>query len=124
MFLQRIIKVQLTHILSIGGEKNIMDVLKRIIDLREERHWTEYRLAEESGITQSTISAWFRKDTLPSIPSLEKICDAFGITLSQFFLEENEEISFLTEQQLELIHNAAKLTPEQFHALLHFLETI
>ena len=124
MFLQRIIKVQLTHILSIGGEKNIMDVLKRIIDLREERHWTEYRLAEESGITQSTISAWFRKDTLPSIPSLEKICDAFGITLSQFFLEENEEISFLTEQQLELIHNAAKLTPKQFNALLHFLETI
>ena len=101
-----------------------MDVLKRIIELREERHWTEYRLAEEAEMTQSTISAWFRKNNLPSIPSLERLCDAFGITLSQFFLEEGEETSFLTEKQLALIHHAAKLTPEQFDALLHFLETI
>ena len=101
-----------------------MDVLKRIIDLREERHWTEYRLAEEAEMTQSTISAWFRKNNLPSIPSLERLCEAFGITLSQFFLEEGEEISFLTDKQLELIHHAAKLDDEQFDALLTFLKTL
>lgn len=101
-----------------------MDILKRIIDLREERHWSEYRLAEESDITQSTISAWFRKDILPSIPSLQRICDAFGITMSQFFLEEDEQVSFLTERQLELIHHAAKLDDEQFEALLTFLKTL
>ena len=101
-----------------------MDVLKRIIDLREERHWTEYRLAEEAEMTQSTISAWFRKNNLPSIPSLERLCDAFGITLSQFFLEDGEQVSFLTEKQLELIHHAAKLDDKQFEALLTFLKTI
>ena len=101
-----------------------MDILKKIIDLREERHWTEYRLAEESEITQSTISAWFRKDILPSIPSLQRICDAFGITLSQFFLEEDEQVSFLTDKQLELIHHAAKLDDAQFEALLTFLKTL
>lgn len=101
-----------------------MDVLKRIIDLREERHWTEYRLSEESEMTQSTISAWFRKNTLPSIPSLERLCDAFGITMSQFFLEEDEPVSFLTPKQLELIHHAAKLEDAQFDALLTFLKTL
>lgn len=101
-----------------------MDILKKIIDLREERHWTEYRLAEESEITQSTISAWFRKDILPSIPSLQRICDAFGITLSQFFLEEDEQVSFLTDKQLELIQQAAKLDDAQFEALLTFLKTL
>ena len=101
-----------------------MDVLKKIIDLREERHWTEYRLAEEAEMTQSTISAWFRKNNLPSIPSLERLCDAFGITLSQFFLEEDEQVSFLTEKQLELIHHAAKLDDKQFEALLTFLKTL
>ena len=101
-----------------------MDILQRIIDLREERHWSEYMLAEKSGITQSTISAWFRKGILPTIPSLSRICDAFGITLSQFFLEDNEEVSFLSENQLQLIHSAAKLTPEQFTALLNFIETL
>lgn len=63
-----------------------MDILKRIVDLRTERNWTEYQLAERSGLTQSTISSWYRKNMLPTIPSLSKICDAFGITLSQFFL--------------------------------------
>lgn len=62
-----------------------MDILKRIVDLRTERNWTEYQLAERSGLTQSTISSWYRKNMLPTIPSLSKICDAFGITLSQFF---------------------------------------
>lgn len=65
-----------------------MDILKRIVDLRTERNWTEYQLAERSGLTQSTISSWYRKNMLPTIPSLSKICDAFGITLSQFFLED------------------------------------
>ena len=101
-----------------------MDVLKRIIDLREERHWTEYRLAEEAEMTQSTISAWYRKNTLPSIPSLERLCKAFGITMSQFFLEEENQISFLTNQQLELIHHASKLDNEQFNALLNFLKLL
>ena len=101
-----------------------MDVLKRIVDLREERHWTEYRLAEEAEMTQSTISAWYRKNNLPSIPSLERLCDAFGITMSQFFLAEDEQISFLTDKQLELIHHAAKLDDNQFEALLNFLKTL
>ena len=101
-----------------------MDVLKKIIDLREERHWTEYRLAEEAEMTQSTISAWYRKNNLPSIPSLERLCNAFGITMSQFFLEEEDQTSFLTDKQLELIHYAAKLDEQQFNALLSFLKTL
>ncbi len=28
-----------------------MNVLERIVLLREERHWTEYQLAEHSGLT-------------------------------------------------------------------------
>ena len=40
-----------------------MDILKRIVDLRKERNWTEYQLAEQSGLTQSTISSWYRKNT-------------------------------------------------------------
>ena len=89
-----------------------MDILKRIVDLRKERNWTEYQLAEQSGLTQSTISSWYRKNMLPTIPSLTKLCDAFGITLSQFF------------QQLRLMYYAAKLNSEQYEALLHFLELL
>lgn len=101
-----------------------MDVLDKIIQYRQERNWTEYQLAEKSGLTQSTISSWYRKNMLPSITSLSKICDAFGITLSQFFLEDTENATHLTDQQRRLLHCAAKLDSEQYEALLHFLNLL
>ena len=63
----------------------MFDINERIIELRMERHWSEYQLAEKSGIGQSTISSWTRTKSMPTVPNLEKICNAFGITLSQFF---------------------------------------
>lgn len=102
----------------------MINVLQRIIDLREERHWTEYQLAEKSGLTQSTISSWYRKNMLPTIPSLTKICDAFGISISQFFLEDQSQAVLLNEKELSLLKASSKLDSKQYDALLHFLETI
>ena len=101
-----------------------MDILDKITQFRMERNWTEYQLAEKSGLTQSTISSWYRKNMLPTIPSLMKICDAFGITLSQFFLEDGDNVILINEQQRQLLHHAAKLSPQQYEALLHFLKLI
>lgn len=101
-----------------------MDILNKITELREERHWSEYQLAEKSGLTQSTISSWYRKGILPSIPSLEKICDAFGLSLSQFFIEEEFQAIVPSNQQARLLAYAAKLAPEQYEALLNFLQTL
>lgn len=101
-----------------------MDVLEKITSLRRARNWSEYQLAERSGLTQSTISSWYRKNMMPSIPSLERICDAFGISLSQFFLDENSQAIYLSERQIKLINAANRLSPEQFESLLHFLDTL
>ncbi len=101
-----------------------MNVLDRITDLRLGRGWSEYQLAEYSGLTQSTISAWYRKNMIPSIPSLQRICDAFGISLSQFFLEENSQAVFLTPKQIELINTTNKLSNTQFDLLVQFLNNI
>ena len=102
-----------------------MDVLNKITQLREERNWSEYQLAERSGLTQSTISSWYRKNMTPSIPSLSKICDAFGITLSQFFLEEGDNKTvLLNEKQLLLLKQASRLTSDQFDSLVNFLQKL
>ena len=88
------------------------DILSTITAYRTERGWTEYQLAERSGLPQSTISSWYRKGMVPSIPSLEKICTAFGITLSQLFAEGDTPIS-LTETQKKLLERWSKLDQEQ-----------
>ena len=64
-----------------------MDVLKKINTLRLQRNWSVYRLSVESGIPQSTLTNMFNRETLPSITTLECICNAFHITMSDFFLE-------------------------------------
>ncbi len=101
-----------------------MDVLDKITKLRLERNWSEYQLAEKSGLTQSTISSWYRKNLIPTIPSLIKICEAFGITLSQFFLDTDEASIQITEQQHRLLYYASKLDTEQYNALIEFLKTL
>lgn len=88
------------------------DILAAITSYREKRGWTEYQLAEHSGLPQSTISSWYRKNMIPTVPSLEKICAAFGITLSQLFAEEDAAV-ILTESQRKLLDFWAGLSKEQ-----------
>ena len=62
-----------------------MDVLERLRHLMDERGWTVYRVARESGLSEKTVYNIYSRNTMPSIPTLEAICNAFGITLAQFF---------------------------------------
>ena len=75
------------------------DILAKITAYRNERNWTEYQLADKSGLPQSTISSWYRKNIVPTVPSLEKICSAFGITLSQLFADNQSPVSLTDAQQ-------------------------
>ena len=90
----------------------VKDILATITEYREERGWSEYQLAEHSGLPQSTISSWYRKNMIPTIPSLEKICAAFSITLSQLFAEGNAPVA-LTNSQRKLLERWARLNEDQ-----------
>lgn len=99
------------------------DILSAITKYREERGWSEYQLAERSGLPQSTISSWYRKNMIPTVPSLDKICTAFGITLSQLFSEEDMMLS-VTESQKKLLECWTKLNIEQQDAVLNLIKTM
>ena len=57
----------------------------RIDELCKEMHMTKYRLGVISGVAQSSFSTIMSGKTSPSLNTLKKICDAFGISLFQFF---------------------------------------
>lgn len=101
-----------------------MNVLDRITELRLSKGWSEYQLSEQSGLTQSTISSWYRKNLSPSIPSLEKICKAFGITLSQFFIQDESETIQLTSVQKDLLIATSKLNEQQICFLIEFIKSL
>ena len=97
------------------------DILAVITAYREERGWSEYQLSERSGLPQSTISSWYRKNMVPTVPSLEKICAAFGITLSQLFAEGDAPVT-LTESQKELLKRWSRLNKEQQAVLFSLID--
>lgn len=99
-----------------------MDVIQRIKQLAAERGWSEYRLAKESGLASSTIANIYHRDTIPGIPTLEILCNAFGISLSQFF--SNGNMIFLSEEQAKLLEHWAAITPKQRELLLELLKSI
>lgn len=97
-----------------------MNVLDRILELQLERNWTEYRLSEESGIAQTTISSWFSKGITPTVPSLMNICKAFNITLSEFFAFDNSPV-VLTESQKEVLSAFNKLNSNQQKSIINLM---
>lgn len=99
-----------------------MDIHARLHQLLRERGWTEYKLSKECGLAQSTIGNIFRRNTLPSIATLETICDGFGITISQFFAEG--DMVELTPELKELFDNWVNLTPEQKKAANQMLRAM
>lgn len=74
------------------------DIIERIKTICAARSWTYYRLAKESGITYSTLCTMLHKANSPSIPTLIKICNGFGISLAEFF-DESNDCAFLTDEQ-------------------------
>ena len=97
-----------------------MNVITRIRQLKNERGWTDYRLAMEAMIPQSTIASMYERNTPPKLDILENLCHAFGITLAQFFLED-ETMELVTEDEKLLLEYVRRLPAKKRKALLSLL---
>lgn len=84
-----------------------MDVKERLQQLMDERQWTIYKVAKEADIPWSTVRNMFKRNTEPSIGTLEAICKGMGMTLPQFFDVENQ--MGLSDEQRKLINQWGKL---------------
>lgn len=84
-----------------------------------DRGWTEYRLSKESGLSQSTISNIFTRNTVPSVQTLESVCNGFGITLAQFFCDGS--LVELSEEQSQLFAKWVGLTKKQKQVIMELI---
>ncbi len=99
-----------------------MSTSEKIKKLLAERGWTPYRLSKEAGLPDATIGNIFRRNTMPTIPTLEAICRAFGITMSQFFADG--DMVEMTPELKELFEDWVNLTAEQKQAVHSMLKAM
>lgn len=98
-----------------------MNVLHRLIELQEQRGWSDYRIAKEAGLSPNTVSNIYRRNNTPSLSTLEALCNAFGITMSQFFAE-NEMVE-LSPELKKLFEKWAALSEDQKNAIWQVINT-
>lgn len=90
-------------------------IVARIEQLMVEKGITKYQLKENADIS-TTIYQWKKnatrdKDRMPSLRSIEKICNYLGVSLSYFFAFDEE--SQLSIKQEEIVKSMQGLSNEQ-----------
>ena len=100
-----------------------MDVIEKIERLRIERGWSVNRLAYEAALTQSTVANVLNNKAEPRISTLKAICDAFGMTLSEFFYENaNTELSPKALDMLISYNNLSEIEQRAVFDLIKAIE--
>lgn len=93
-----------------------METGNRIKELRERAGFTQNKLAEWAGVSQTHLRRVELGQQDITIGQLQLVCDGLGITLAEFF-NVGEETETLTDV-------IAKLTPKQKQLLTEFLKSI
>lgn len=101
----------------------MINVRERLQELMDERDLNMYALAKRSGLSWNTIKNIFSRTTNPTVTTLSMLCDGLGITLAQFF-EEEQDVTHLTAEQQHLINRWNQLTDREKESISSMVDII
>lgn len=85
---------------SSGNISGITGVVsRRLSALCEKNDMSKYRLSQLTGVTQTNLAHYISGENMPSLPTLEKISGAFGMTPAQFLTEDGAYIPQSPDRQ-------------------------
>lgn len=89
-------------------------IAERINELCKKNKISRYQLSAMTGISQSALSSIAKRKTVPTVITLDKICKALGISLSDFFAyEDKSKPVCITEDQKEMLRLWEMLDKEE-----------
>ena len=97
-----------------------MDIVERLIEVLDKYGWTKYRLSKESKIPESTLSNIFHRGTVPTIATLQAICETMNISLAEFFSDDKQVV--MTPELEEFYEEWILLTPEKRKHLIQSMK--
>lgn len=107
------------------GNNNLIEdkVIERINELLAYNHWTPYKLAKESNIAYSSLNNLLKKKNCPTVPTLEKICVGFNISMSDFFNYETNPLRSpqFSEDEQTIINDYRTLNTREKELLTVYL---
>lgn len=109
-----------------------MIISEKIFTLLEEKGMSQKDFSEKTGISQSTVSDWKRKQTNPSADKILKICDVLQVSPYELLSEDentypesgaDREIVLTREESL-LLENYRNFSSRQRERLMGYLEAL
>lgn len=94
-----------------------MELHERLKKLRIDQNLSVYRLSRISDVSENHIRTIERGGSQPSVETLEKLLEPMGITMSEFF-RDDENIMFPSAYEKELLQAVRKLDTQKSDALL------
>ena len=100
-----------------------MDIAERLKTVRKSKKISVYRLSQLSDVSETQIRNIERGDSNPSFDTLSKLAEPLGLSLADL-LNETEDVSYLNNEEKELVECFRMMSKEKSDALLNFLKTL
>ena len=68
-----------------------MDTIARVMELADERNLSLFKLSQLCDVSYSTLKNAEMRGSQLGVPTIERICAALGVTLSDFFAESGTQ---------------------------------
>ena len=98
-----------------------MDIAKRLKTVRNSKKLSIYKLSQLSDVSESQIRNIERGNSNPSFETLSKLAEHLGLSLADLF-NETEDVSYLSNDEKELVECFRLLPKEKSDALMNFVK--
>jgi transcriptional regulator with XRE-family HTH domain len=95
--------------------------------LRQERDWSQEKLAEEIGVKRLAINKYESGQTKPSAETLQKISEVFGVSIDYLLAEESEKFAedkIIDKTLLEYVAEIEQMSEEEKKFVKFFLDAV
>lgn len=100
-----------------------MNEKERIEELRLQRGWSKRKLANMAGLSVTAVYDWYNeRSNNPSLTSINWICQAMDISLTEFYSKVNDT-SALRPDQITVLNYWEEMTEEQRTAVLGIMKS-
>lgn len=95
-----------------------MNINERLKQLREDKDISIYKLSRITDVSENHIRSIEHGKSQPTVLTLEKLLPGLGTNLAEFF-NDNNQVFYPTEIEIELLHAIRQISREQVEALVH-----
>lgn len=100
-----------------------MEIGERLKQIRNSKKLSIYKVSQESGISQNHIKDLENGRRNPSLETIKRLAVSLGITLPEL-LNENSEVSILSEKEKLLVEYYRRLPDQKAELLLQLGKTL